>query len=218
MLFAVCWFFFQNQPFLKNQLFFKKKLLSEISSKCQKVCIQIRPDILSLPDLGPNCLQKLSADNTIGKELRRSVYTVDGQWAWTSGWTGVYNRSLINVTASMLIGLSNIGEHAKSDWFLQQSKNVLSGVWKYHFDLIPLKTPSWQIAMHTFRISGRKYTLILHMNLLPSDSSHEISFLIWFLRQKCCLVFLWSALLSRVIIVSGKQWKIFLHRPRKEAI
>ena len=44
-----------------------------------------------------------------------------------------------------------------------------------------------QIAMFTFRISGRKYTLILHMNLQPSDSSHEISFLIWFLRQKCCL-------------------------------
>ena len=36
--------------------------------------------------------------------------TVDGQWAWTSRWTGVYNQSLIKVTASMLIGLSNIGE------------------------------------------------------------------------------------------------------------
>ena len=39
-----------------------------------------------------------------------SISTVDGQWVWTSRWTGVYNRSLIKVTASMLIGLSNIGE------------------------------------------------------------------------------------------------------------
>ena len=30
----------------------------------------------------------------------------------------------------------------------------------------------------------RKYTFIFHMNHLPADNSHEMSFLIWFLRQQ----------------------------------
>ena len=33
-----------------------------IPSRCQTVWIQIRPDIFVGPDLGPNCLQRLSAD------------------------------------------------------------------------------------------------------------------------------------------------------------
>ena len=46
-------FFFQNHFFLK--------ISSGIPSVCQIVWIQIRPDFMSGPDLGPNCLQKLSA-------------------------------------------------------------------------------------------------------------------------------------------------------------
>ena len=61
----------------------------------------------------PYCLYKDSTFSIIFKVLGwqedcNGFVTVDGQWA--SGWTGVYNRSLIKVTASMLIGLSNIGE------------------------------------------------------------------------------------------------------------
>ena len=52
--------FFQNQSvcccFLKN--------LSGISVECQAVWIQIMPEVFVGPDLGPNCLQKLSADDT----------------------------------------------------------------------------------------------------------------------------------------------------------
>ena len=47
---------------------------------------------------------------------------VDGQWAWTSRWTGVYNRSLIKVTASMLIGLSKIV--SEYDQEIPQSKTA----------------------------------------------------------------------------------------------
>ena len=36
---------------------------------CFTDLIQIRPDIDFEPDLGPNCLQRLSTDNTSGKEL-----------------------------------------------------------------------------------------------------------------------------------------------------
>ena len=48
-------FFFQNQLF--------RKIISGIPSECQTVWTQIRPDVLSGSDLGPNCLQKL-ADNS----------------------------------------------------------------------------------------------------------------------------------------------------------
>ena len=52
--------FFQNLPF--------QKILSGTLSECQMVSIQIRFDILLVqgsfgPDLAPNCLQRLSADD-----------------------------------------------------------------------------------------------------------------------------------------------------------
>ena len=55
MIFVVYGFFFK--------LFFFSKHLSGIPSECQTVSIQIRPDIFFGPDLGPNCLQRLSADD-----------------------------------------------------------------------------------------------------------------------------------------------------------
>ena len=51
--------FFQNQ-FVCCCCFFLF-FFSEISVECQAVWIQIMP---VGPDLGPNCLQRLSADNT----------------------------------------------------------------------------------------------------------------------------------------------------------
>ena len=47
-------------------------------SECQTVWIQIRPDILSGlknvgPDLGPNCLQRLSVDGTIKQRVKVGV-------------------------------------------------------------------------------------------------------------------------------------------------
>ena len=45
------------------QYYFFQNILSVITSECQTVWIQIRPDILSGPDLGSNCLQKLSSDD-----------------------------------------------------------------------------------------------------------------------------------------------------------
>ena len=45
--------------FFKISLFFS--IFSEISEECQAVWIQIMP---VGPDLGPNCLQRLSADDT----------------------------------------------------------------------------------------------------------------------------------------------------------
>ena len=53
--FVVCGFFFFPK-------LFKTKNLSEIPSECQTVWIQIRPNIF-WADLGPNCLQRLSADD-----------------------------------------------------------------------------------------------------------------------------------------------------------
>ena len=53
MLFCRLLIFFQNYFFQKN--------LSGISSECQTVWIQIK---IVGPDLGPNCLQSLSADDT----------------------------------------------------------------------------------------------------------------------------------------------------------
>ena len=62
--------FFQNHLFRKilagipsfqNHLF--RKIVAGIPSKCQTVWIQIRRHSVG-SDLGPNCLQRLSADNT----------------------------------------------------------------------------------------------------------------------------------------------------------
>ena len=50
--------FFQNQFFVVVVFFFKKSVLSV---ECQAVWIQIMP---VGSDLGLNCLQRLSADNT----------------------------------------------------------------------------------------------------------------------------------------------------------
>ena len=49
-----------SADFFPNYLF--QKNLSWTLSGCESVWIQIRTDILSIPDLGPSCLQKLSAD------------------------------------------------------------------------------------------------------------------------------------------------------------
>ena len=48
--------FNQNQPF--------RKILLERPPEFQIVWIQIRPDFLSGSDLGPNCLQNFSEDDT----------------------------------------------------------------------------------------------------------------------------------------------------------
>ena len=45
-----------------KSLLFQKNILG-ISSECQTVWIQIMPDIFVGPDLGPNCLQRLLADD-----------------------------------------------------------------------------------------------------------------------------------------------------------
>ena len=42
-------------------------------SECQTVWIQIRADIFVGPDLGPNCLQRLSADNTSRQRVEVDV-------------------------------------------------------------------------------------------------------------------------------------------------
>ena len=49
--------FLSSADFFQNQLL--QKIISGIRPECQKVWIQIKPDVL-----GPNCLQKLSADET----------------------------------------------------------------------------------------------------------------------------------------------------------
>ena len=49
-----------------------QNILSGIPSECQTGLIQIRPHILVGPDLGPSCLQRLSADDT----SRQRVNTV----------------------------------------------------------------------------------------------------------------------------------------------
>ena len=72
---------------------------------------------------------------------------------------------------------------------------------------------------HAHGISGRKYTLIFHMNHLP-DNSHEMSFLIWFLLKtatnfKSVVCLIRSTLLSRKKCVITAN-TIFLHRPRRE--
>ena len=41
-----------------------------IPSECQTVWTKIRPDIDIAPDLGPNCLQRLSRTALVGKEFK----------------------------------------------------------------------------------------------------------------------------------------------------
>ena len=53
-------------------IFFKlhfQKVLSGISSECQTAWIQIRPNHVQ-PDLVPNCLQMLSADETSRQRVK----------------------------------------------------------------------------------------------------------------------------------------------------
>ena len=57
-LFYASWW---SADFFKIAFF--EKILSGIPSECQTDWTQIRPDILFGPDLGPNCLQRLSADD-----------------------------------------------------------------------------------------------------------------------------------------------------------
>ena len=45
--------------------FFSRKNLSGTLFECQTVWIQIRTDVIVGPDLGPNCLQRLSADDKL---------------------------------------------------------------------------------------------------------------------------------------------------------
>ena len=61
--FVVCCFFLYNYRF--------QKILSGTPSKCQTVWIQIRPNVLSVePDLGQNCLQRSSANDTSGQRVK----------------------------------------------------------------------------------------------------------------------------------------------------
>ena len=65
---TACWVilhaFLLSTDFFQHKFF--RKILSGLPSECQTVWIQLRPN---KPDLGPNCLQRLSADNTCQKEL-----------------------------------------------------------------------------------------------------------------------------------------------------
>ena len=73
--------FLSSADFFKNQLF--RKILSEIPSECEIVWTQIRSDLFVGPDLGPNCLQRLSE-----KDCREwKLTTVDPQVrsTWRSG-------------------------------------------------------------------------------------------------------------------------------------
>ena len=72
ILYAFCrlliFFFFQNQLF--------RKAISEISPECQINWIQIRLDVLGGPDLGPNSLQRLTADDTSRQRVKHDCAPV----------------------------------------------------------------------------------------------------------------------------------------------
>ena len=59
--------FLLSADFFKNKLF--RKILSGIPSVSNSLDIDQTRHFLG-PDLGPNCLQKVSADNTSGQELK----------------------------------------------------------------------------------------------------------------------------------------------------
>ena len=63
--------------FFVDQLF--RKILSEIQSESQTVLIPIRPD------LGPNCLQMLSADDTSRERVEFSIYLCDRSMSFMRG-------------------------------------------------------------------------------------------------------------------------------------
>ena len=92
MFFDVCWF---SKPIFSQNSFRNTIWVSNRLDPDQTRCFV-------KPDLGPNCLQRLSVDG-----LRKQSVTVDGQWPWTLRWTNVYNLTLVKVTALVLIGLSN---------------------------------------------------------------------------------------------------------------
>ena len=57
-------------------------VLLGLRSECQKVWIQIRTDRMSVgPDLGPNCFQRLSADDKIKWPLARREFISVGPLA-----------------------------------------------------------------------------------------------------------------------------------------
>ena len=54
-------FFCRLQTFFKIN--FVKKILPRITSECQTAWIQIKPGCSVWPDLGPNCLERSTADD-----------------------------------------------------------------------------------------------------------------------------------------------------------
>ena len=64
--------FLSSADFFQNLLF--ENILSGIPSKCQTVWTLIKPDHSSGPDLGPNCLPRLSADDTGRQRVKVVIY------------------------------------------------------------------------------------------------------------------------------------------------
>ena len=81
--------FSTSSDFFQNQLF--RKILSGIPSECQTVWTQARPNVIG-PGLDPNCLQRLSGDDTagrcmaLGELISKTVSVKEG----VGGWEGVH--------------------------------------------------------------------------------------------------------------------------------
>ena len=78
-----------SADYFQNQL--SPKILSGIPSECQTVWIQIRPDSVG-PDLGPNCLQGFSADDT--GRLRVNATSFLNPYLFSIAIYGVINLSI----------------------------------------------------------------------------------------------------------------------------
>ena len=73
MLFVICCFCLQNQPFQKGTL--------GIPSECQTSLDPAQAQRFVGPDLGPNCLQRLSTDGTSRQrvKLKSTSSMIDGK-------------------------------------------------------------------------------------------------------------------------------------------
>ena len=95
--FVVCWLFL-------NKLF--RKIISGTLSECQMVWIQIRTGRSVGPDLGPNCLQRLSAEDKSHRFKVTTKLCSSSGVSWHISWLNQFSCQATSGTKSQTASLS----------------------------------------------------------------------------------------------------------------
>ena len=93
MLGNISCFLLSSVDFFQNQLF-RKKIFLEYHQSVKTVRLQIMPDDFIMPDLDPNCLQILSADDTIVSSQRVKTCPYIDLSYWLCIFTSIYHMKL----------------------------------------------------------------------------------------------------------------------------